>query len=236
MKRTLLLTLLVISLVALGVSAKTTTTKKKKKPPCATDMAHCPPEGCGTGADPELNKAKNLTDAASGPQDKPLSYIKNLAQPKSWKIGDDRSSIQGDGKEGTHIRIKAFLQHAKQEGQETCNCKLSAPKDVDLHLSLVSSLSGPQSIKAAAVTAEITPRVRAKDHPEWTLANINKFAVGKYVRFTGFLMLDTQHVNRPFVRATNWEIHPVTDLEVCTKTKAVCDGGSGWKSISNLSH
>jgi hypothetical protein len=48
-------------------------------------------------------------------------------------------------------------------------------------------------------------------------------------------MLDTQHVgtNTP-KRKTHWEIHPVSDFEVCTTTKAQCDAGNGWQKLEDM--
>ena len=33
-------------------------------------------------------------------------------------------------------------------------------------------------------------------------------------------------------RATAWEVHPITQFEVCTGTKASCDGGSDWRTLA----
>ena len=86
--------------------------------------------------------------------------------------------------------------------------------------------SSRNAVKATAVTAEITPRFRK---PGWEFEKLDYLGEEKfYVRVTGWLMLDTEHVNNPIVRATNWEIHPVTKFEVCTLTKPKCDQGQGW--------
>lgn len=94
---------------------------------------------------------------------------------------------------------------------------------------LTSSMSDPE---ATSVTAEITPRVRARrpNPVTWTHSRINALR-GKFIRVTGFLMLDTQHIGRPLVRATNWEVHPITKLEVCTLTQAQCTAGTGWRNV-----
>jgi len=54
---------------------------------------------------------------------------------------------------------------------------------------------------------------------------------GDYVRVTGWLMLDTKHISNPLVRSTNWEVHPITKFEHCTKTQAACDAGQGWEEF-----
>jgi len=99
-------------------------------------------------------------------------------------------------------------------------------------------------LEADSVTAEITPRVRKQSHATWNATKIGGFT-GKFVRITGWLMLDTAHVHHshkanndpadhagtPLNRATNWEVHPVTKLEVCTSTVKKCKAGTGWKDV-----
>ncbi|MBK8304715.1 MAG: hypothetical protein IPK98_15445 [Chloracidobacterium sp.] len=48
-------------------------------------------------------------------------------------------------------------------------------------------------------------------------------------------MLDTQHIgDKHPIRRTHWEIHPVTQLEVCTTTKSQCDAGTGWTPLEDM--
>ena len=54
------------------------------------------------------------------------------------------------------------------------------------------------------------------------------------MRVTGWLMLDTQHIERPITRSTNWEVHPVTEFEVCTSTVARCRAGEGWVTLDDF--
>jgi hypothetical protein len=123
-----------------------------------------------------------------------------------------------------------YLISARQQGPESCNCQLTGPNNTDMHLDLLDS---PSDARATSVTAEITPRNRP---PSWTISNLRKLAnMEAYVRVTGLLFLDTEHVARsPLPRATNWEIHPVTEFEVCTAaSKEMCDQGQGWVTLEN---
>jgi len=78
--------------------------------------------------------------------------------------------------------------------------------------------------------------IHLNQHPHpvsvtWTATRIRPLK-GKFIRVTGYLMLDTEHlIHNPLVRATNWEVHPITKLEVCTLTQAECEGGAGWKNV-----
>src|SRR2546423_15101384 len=104
----------------------------------------------------------------------------------------------------------AWLWRSKREGAESCNCGLDAAgkkgeKLTDIHMVLTSYQNSKES---TSITAEITPRVRStKPHPvTWTYSRIRKNEK-KYVRVTGWLMLDTHHlVAGALVRKTNWEV------------------------------
>ena len=159
-----------------------------------------------------------------------LTKIRSLKQPSVWPLNKDRSSLQGPGKEGTPVRVKGFLQHAKKEGGESCNCGVLGVNNTDIHLVLVSNLTDPES---SSITVEMTPRVRQKNnHADWTFGKVNDFE-GDYVRVTGWLVLDTKHISKPLVRATNWEVHPIIKFEHCTRAKSTCDkpNGKGWEEF-----
>jgi hypothetical protein len=112
--------------------------------------------------------------------------------------------------------------------------------DNDIHLVLVGDAETDG--EETSVTAEITPRIRASGHPDWIFKNVNDLE-GEYVKVTGWLMLDTKHIrqthrlasertNKALVRATNWEVHPVTKLEVCHKSVTACRSGDGWADFT----
>jgi hypothetical protein len=219
-------------------------------PPCTASMTtipSCPSTGCGTLGDSLLNQAKNRFDAVTNPTRLTLDQIRAFSQPQSWDSGHSRDSIQVPGREGSAITVTGFLLKAKAEGKESCNCALSKRADTDIHLVLVSQLPDlddqdeVDQAEMGSVTAEISPRVRRHGHATWLFKNINDFE-GEYIRLTGRLMLDTKHIpqehllpderrNRGLKRATNWEVHPVTRFQWCTKTKSQCDHGTGWKSF-----
>ncbi len=216
-------------------------------PPCSdliTSIKDCPDTGCGEAGDAELNRAKNRMDAPSHVINTTLDDIRRLPQPQSWDTGAARTSIRGPRGEGAGVVVSGFLLKAKAEGKESCNCDLSHRVDTDVHLVLVSKLPDSETQEAFAtaeadsVTVEITPRVRGQNE-KWLYRNVNDLE-RSYIRVTGFLMLDTKHLpqgqflpgerrNRSLNRSTNWEIHPITKLEVCTKSQQSCDNGSGWK-------
>ena len=135
--------------------------------------------------------------------------------------------------------LKGFVLKVKAEGGESCNCELTRRVDTDVHLAVVTA---PDDGEETSVTVEITPRVRANGHPDWLYKNV-KDLEGEFVRVTGWLMLDTKHIrqsvllpnertNKGLTRATNWEVHPVTKLEVCQQSVAACNANHGWAEFS----
>jgi len=111
--------------------------------------------------------------------------------------------------------------------KESCNC---GRKDLqDIHINVVADLSQIDD-PTKYVIAEITPRMQ-RINPSWTFKWAKKLK-GKRVRFTGWMLFDGMHsleslntkdeahqrcgsleVNEIW-RATAWEIHPVTNIEV----------------------
>ena len=148
--------------------------------------------------------------------------------------------IRTAGKEGTPVELMGFLLLTRRGGAESCNCELSRTVNTDIHLVLVKDLDEGEE---TSVTAEITPRIRANGHPDWLFKNVNDLE-GEFIRVTGWLMLDTKHIrqshllateprfNKGLKRSTNWEVHPVTKLEVCGKSVSACKAGQGWEEFS----
>jgi hypothetical protein len=184
------------------------------KPKQIKSIADCPPNGIG--GDSKLNHAKNRTDAPTGTiKNKKFGQIAAMesSEPSTWSQGADRSSLEALG-EGTAVRMEAFLIKVKHytKPSETCNCKLPLEENNDFHLVLGNT---PETTEDNSLTAEMTPRVRLHDHPEWTYAKLQQLAGSEIkIRVTGYLMLDTQHLHGGPHRLTNWEIHPVTEFEV----------------------
>lgn len=248
MKRSFLFTLTaVVTLLCLSSTDALAQKKHKKKKhaaaaaatACATSIASCPLEGCGNEFDPLLNRSKNRSDEPDEADvvDMSLTEVKALSEdlPNGWHQGDSRVSFTGPGKEGQPVRVMAYLWKSKREHGESCNCGLDASGITgqlltDIHMVLTGKKNSKES---SSVTAEITPRVRDKrpDPNTWHWSSIHT-KDKKFIRVTGWLMLDTHHlVGSPLVRATNWEVHPITKLEICVSTITKCRAGHGWAEL-----
>jgi hypothetical protein len=208
----------------------------QKKPKCADSLATCPVTGC-VGGDPELNKLKNRVDSPKEGAIDEMSISDIIAleddQPDTWTRGRARKELSDLG-EGKAIVVKGYLIHAKGSGAETCNCRLTGGANNDIHMNIVRRKVDPRE---ESLVVEMTPRIRAKE-PRWTLKKLTTLADEEeppYVRVTGWLLLDTEHISgNGGPRATVWEIHPITQFEVCEGSRKSCDGGQNWKALAQI--
>lgn len=223
---------LIILVLALCCVVIPTSFAKKAKSTCgATVFGDCPIKGCG--GDPELNKKKNSTatpTASDVEKFKRADFVK-LKFPASWTSGTMRALLKSWG-EDKPVEYEAYLVKTKHytSGMESCNCNLKKEENNDFHLVTVSQKNASED---SSITAEITPRVRPDG---WTFSKLTDLSNKKtYVKITGFLMLDTQHLGGGGpARITDWEIHPVTSMQVCTGSVTACKGGTGWEALENI--
>jgi hypothetical protein len=100
--------------------------------------------------------------------------------------------------------------------------------------------------EAASVTAEITPRVRllhvkeenGRDISNWFKEKLQAYIDdspnrARFVRITGLLLLDTEHIYEPLQRSTDWQISPVLEIEVCEKGDT-CVADADWKKLDDV--
>ena len=160
----------------------------------------------GDSATPQtqaLNDNKNRTDR---PGDSDYVEIK-------W---DDLKNLPADRVtdfQGAPVTVVGFLSHKVQveTGGESTNCHLHAPEQVDWHMYLTNA---PAQGIADAVIVETTPRTRPAH--KWTATTVGTF-VDKptQIRISGWLMFDIEHTSViGKQRATVWEVHPITKIEV----------------------
>ena len=119
--------------------------------------------------------------------------------------------------------ITGYVILVKDGGAETCNCKTPNKDDYDTHIEIVSN---PNNTNKDAVIIEITPRLRKimlDQGIDWSTKGIKAMYLHKWVKVKGWMLSDYHHVQnakntRPkgttIWRATIWEIHPVTSIEI----------------------
>ncbi len=229
--KSLKLFLLALCIIIPLVAYAKPTCKKSKSTCGATSIDNCPREGCC--GDSKLNQRKNITTppAAADIQTYTRAKFVRLKFPASWSPGTSRALLKKWG-EGTPVEYEAYLIEVKHypRGAEACNCNLQEDSNNDFHLVTVDRQNLPES---DSITAEITPRIRPAG---WTLKKLQQLARNKtYVKLTGYLMLDTQHLGGGGpARVTDWEIHPVTAMQVCTASVTSCKAGNGWQDLADV--
>jgi uncharacterized protein YgiM (DUF1202 family) len=172
----------------------------------------------GNSSDPKiikLNSQKNRTDIPNA-----TAYI-----PVDWDVLKGLPSNSPDDLQGAPVMVIGYLSHRinvedKAPGEST-NCNLLNDDEVDWHIYLTSA---PNQAISQAIIVETTPRTRPLH--TWDKSVLDGLVnANKQVRVSGWLMYDFQHV--PDIgtqRATVWEVHPITRIEVE-------DGNGGWQDI-----
>jgi hypothetical protein len=146
---------------------------------------------------------------------------------------------------------------------ETSNCKLhDKESDVDFHIGIGFDENLAARIREAAsggkklttdekaeirhttFIVEMTPHYRAKFHSGWTSDSLKK-VMGRRVKVVGQLMADSEHnvtsqncglgITPDCWRATIWELHPVTQFQVCHSTNTCEISSSDWKDLEQES-
>jgi hypothetical protein len=201
---------------------------------CWTQSALCsdtPPggvfHGCpvkGNSGDLLLNALKNRTAQASSPTDITIDDILGLASPtvvtpvvrSKWTPKNRQLAA---AQEGRSVVLTGFLLSVRQQGPERCNC--GDPEVGDFHIWIAPEAT---SKKASAIVVEVTPRWQ-EANDSWDLMNLQDLAHKKAkVRISGWLLYDQDHGSEVGKsRATLWELHPVTKIEV--------EDASGWHEL-----
>lgn len=176
--------------------------------------------GCGVAGDATsatartLNQLKNRYTAP-----RPADLDSSVTLAALLKPGNDRSRWN----EHRGASIVGYVLDVKPGGMETTNCHARDPQYKDTHISLVLD---PMKTGALPVIVEVTPRWRATmpSHGEdWATRTLRQQLLGRWVRVTGWLLFDAEHANAAENtapghpanwRATAWEVHPVTAIQV----------------------
>jgi uncharacterized protein YgiM (DUF1202 family) len=129
--------------------------------------------------------------------------------------------------------IVAYVVDVKKGGEETVNCGETDIRYRDTHLDVVQSPDDRRKI--VRVIAEVTPRWRAymqQQGENWSTPALKQRLQGRWVRFTGWIFWDFEHADEAEHtnaggdrnwRATAWEIHPITEINVCPTTPEACE-------------
>ena len=193
--------------------------QKNLPPPIPADK--CPPQGsAATERLKELNKLKNRFHLPAANDFDHEVTLKKILDP-----GNDEKRWNAN----KAAKITGYVYEVKPGGIETCNCKTKDLAERDTHIEILADPMHHKKMQRMIV--EITPHLRElmkKSGDDWSTKNLRDKLLGRWVTFSGWLFFDEEHSNlsentnpkrERNWRATAWEIHPVTKIEIVTKPK-----------------
>jgi len=187
--------------------------------PVAGVYRGCPSEGNATQERyREGNRLKNRATLPASADIDPNVTINAMVQ-----TGDDEN--RWDNRRAASI--VAYVVRAGSTGAESVNCGETQTLYTDTHIEVVAT-SGTTAF-SRRVIVEVTPRWRdymASQGEDWTSATLSQSLTGRWVRISGWLFFDFHHrgearntastpTGSHIRRATVWELHPVTSLQLC---------------------
>lgn len=183
------------------------------------DSQDCPPEG---NAKHEriscLNKFKNRIEFPLPIDIDTLTTLKKILEP-----GNDCNRWENN----KAVCIVGYVYDVKSGGVETCNCKDANQKDTHIEV-LIDPMKNE---KMQRMVVEVSPRIRKLMFAKginWDTKTLRDKLLGHWVKFEGWLFFDEEHANAAENtnpgrernwRATAWEIHPVTNIEITVRPK-----------------
>jgi hypothetical protein len=180
-------------------------------------------DGCpmtGDAKQPEAIELNPLKNRYTDPQQSDFDGTVTLAailQP-----GND----EGRWSTAKAAELTGFVYNVKVGGNETCNCHASDPPHRDTHVELTLDDSPESTAPSRRVIVEVTPRIRRAMQAtgvDWSTAGLQQAILHKWIKVQGWMFFDAEHANASENtnpngtsnwRATAWEIHPITSLQV----------------------
>ena len=173
----------------------------------------CPPQGAAVSpSGREFMRLKNR-DAEPAPQD----FDASMTLEALLRRGDDRARWS----ESRAGRVEGYVVEVVEGGVEAANCY--SYRERDTHVHVAPRADAPRT---EWVVVEVTPRAREharRKGQDWSAESLRRELVGRLCRFEGWLLFDREHADeseniapgaRGNWRATAWELHPVTAIEV----------------------
>jgi hypothetical protein len=151
--------------------------------------------------------------AVPGPED----FDAGVSLEAMLRPGEDR----GRWSESRAGRVEGYVVEVVEGGMEAANCFSYRERDLHIHVAARPGASGREWL-----VLEVTPRMRRQAlerGQDWSAAALKDELLGRRCRFEGWLLFDREHADEsentsPGAavnwRATAWEIHPVTRIEV----------------------
>ncbi len=172
----------------------------------------CPPQGDGRNENERaLNVLKNRDSAPKASEiDAAITLAALLA------AGEDSKRFNPDH----GASITGYVVGVVPGGIESCNCHSQDVASRDTHIYVAADAKHTDPTQCVVV--EVTPRFRSL-HDGWDTLSLRAALKGKIVTFTGWMLFDSEHwqnalntnpSNKKDWRATAWELHPVSAINV----------------------
>ncbi len=178
----------------------------------------CPMEGSAKSARGQaVNRLKNRYTAPAATDIDTAITLAAILQP-----GDDENRW----KESDGATITGYVVEAFRGSVETVNCGASATAHRDTHIEVASDVNNTADSQRFIV--EVTPKWRAymgQLGQDWSTSTLRNTLEGQCAEFTGWMFWDSYHDDEAENtapgrsgnwRATAWEIHTVTAIQVVT--------------------
>lgn len=165
-----------------------------------------------------LNRLKNRYTIPT-----PSDFNNTITINSLLQTGDDTERFNTN----KAVTIEGYVFKVKNGGKETCNCTTAVERYKDIHIELVQDYN--HAGENDRVIVEVTPRLKQQIFNQLGIASITtrnlKNAIeGKTIRVKGWLFFDEEHTENAYNtnpdnpennwRATCWEVHPITSIEV----------------------
>lgn len=211
---------------------------------CAPDLGSCSNNGCSPAGSTHAleNQLKRTVPSGSG-SGTVLTFddFASLQQQADDLVGegkelsaDDRAKLtgmtvsNGTVSEGDLVTVVGYLVGTPHPNtKESVNCNLRGVANNDFHIPMSND---PGNTDFQGIVVEMIPQNRPD---EWSLANLTTVETNQQlVMVTGQLLYDNlHHVNgdpnnpkggQPH-RFALWEVHPITQFMICSKSDNSCD-------------
>ena len=206
-----------LSIAVITIAFCASVAAQTQKPPHSSVYDGCGPTGSAKRPqEMYLNPFKNRDQAPM-----PSDVNRNIRLAGMLNPGEDKDRYSNY----MAAQITGYVASAKIGGIESCNCKSKDLSHRDTHIDIVLSPKDYGNEKRHVIV-EVTPRIRklmASQGKDWSTPTLHQTLPRHLVRFTGWMFYDTEHRPECFNtapdnpkdwRATAWEVHPVTNIEI----------------------
>lgn len=180
-------------------------------------------DGCGLAGDAtdrqavQLNPQKNRSATPHSSDFDSTITLHAILQP-----GPDT----GRWSTARAAELAGYVFNVKVGGIETCNCHAHDAAHRDTHIELTLNDSPENTAPSRRVIVEVSPRLRRAMHNrgvDWSTPALQRALLHHWIKVQGWMFFDAEHKGAAENthpngmanwRATSWELHPVTSIQV----------------------